>query len=175
MHACSPPLRAVPKWGHCHCGIMSGLPTSRNYETRPPLTPHQTGGHPSPPPFHARTMPFSKGAHVPRPPLVLTQACPNTAALCFRTFAPVLEPLFLQFQSKWRTWFVALCQLREGSMWVSECWCSGNSLCSCVLGCLLDALLIPDRLSQHVFRGTCHVVTRACPNTATPCFRTFTP
>ena len=30
-------------------------------------------------------------------------------------------------------------------------------------------------VSQHVFCGTCRAVTRTCPNTATPCFRTLAP
>ena len=28
-------------------------------------------------------------------------------------------------------------RLQEGSLWVSKCWCSWNSMCSCVLGCML--------------------------------------
>ena len=28
---------------------------------------------------------------------------------------------------------------------------------------------------QLVFRSTCRALTRACPNTGTPCFRTFDP
>ena len=31
-----------------------------------------------------------------------------------------------------RMWFVAFCRLQEWSIWVSKCWCSCNSTCSCV-------------------------------------------
>ena len=37
-----------------------------------------------------------------------------------------------------RMWLVALCRLREGSIWVAKC----NSVCSCVLGCMLACCFV---------------------------------
>ena len=37
----------------------------------------------------------------------------------------------------WRMWFAALCRLQEGSIWVSKCWRSCNSMCSWVWMCIV--------------------------------------
>ena len=39
-------------------------------------------------------------------------------------------------------WFVVLCRLQEGSVWVAKCWCSCNSMCSCALGCVLACCFV---------------------------------
>ena len=67
---------------------------------------------PSPDPPFVRIWVLGVGVRCPRPSLwcrwypppphpsfVLTQACPNTATPCFRTFGSFLGPSFLQFQS----------------------------------------------------------------------------
>ena len=63
-----------------------------------------------------------------------------------------------------------------------KCWCSSNSMCFCVLGCMLACSLYCHVLGirvglclLHVFRAVTRHLPRACPNTATPCFRTFAP
>ena len=55
---------------------------------------------------------------------------------------------------------------------MSKCRCSCNSMCSCVLGCVLACWTpfgsheyFSFHCLQHVFRGTCGVVTWAFPNT----------
>ena len=66
------------------------------------------------------------------------------------------------------------------SIWVAKWWCSCNSMSSCVLGCMLACCFVLSCFEarvglclQHVFCVTCLVVTRAGPNTATPCFCIF--
>ena len=65
---------------------------------------------------------------------------------------------------------------------MTKCCYSYNSMCSCTLGCMPVYWTLfhsHERLVglclQLVFRSTCHALTRACPNTGTPCFRTFGP
>ena len=72
--------------------------------------------------------------------------------------------------------------MQEGSIWVTKCCYSYNSMCSCTLGCMPVCWTLfhsHERLVglclQLVFRSTCHALTRACPNTGTPCFCTFGP
>ena len=67
-----------------------------------------------------------------------------------------------------------------GPLWVAKWWCSCNSMSSCVLGCMLACCFVLSCFEarvglclQHVFCVTCLVVTRAGPNTATPCFCIF--
>ena len=65
---------------------------------------------------------------------------------------------------------------------MTKCCYSYNSMCSCTLGCMPVCWTLfhsHERLVglclQLVFRSTCRALTRACPNTGTPCFRTFGP
>ena len=59
---------------------------------------------------------------------------------------------------QWRMWFVALCRLQEGSIWVSKCWRS-CSMCSCVVGCM-PACWAPFCSHEHVschYQTACHI------------------
>ena len=65
---------------------------------------------------------------------------------------------------------------------MTKCCYSYNSMCSCTLGCMPVCWTLfhsYERLVglclQLVFRSTCCALTRAGPNTGTPCFRTFGP
>ena len=55
----------------------------------------------------------------------------------FPHFWSFCGPIVFTVPMQQRMWFVALCRLQEGSMWVSKCWCRCGSMCSCVLGCML--------------------------------------
>ena len=77
---------------------------------------------------------------------------------------------------------MALCRMQEGSIWVTKCCYSYNSMCSCTLGCMpvCWTLFHSHERSvglclQLVFRSTCRALAWACPNTGTLCFRTFGP
>ena len=64
-------------------------------------------------------------------------------------------------------------------MWVSKCRCGCDSMCSCVVGCWAPVCSREGGggglCLQHVSRGTCRAVTRACPNMATPVSPHFCP
>ena len=59
------------------------------------------------------------------------------ATPCFRTFGFFFRIIVFPVSIQSRVWFVAVCGLQEGSVWVAKCWCGCNSMCSVVLGCLL--------------------------------------
>ena len=68
--------------------------------------------------------------------------CPNTGLSkhsdpMFPPFEDFFGTIVFAVPMQWRMWFVALCMLQAGSIWVPKCWCSCNSMCSCVLGCML--------------------------------------
>ena len=74
---------AVPKWGHCHGGIRSGLPTSRSV-LNPPLTQRVDNQRPPPPPSTSEGSPpqkVSKYVHPEVPPGNLPPPPPHLVAL----------------------------------------------------------------------------------------------
>ena len=58
---------------------------------------------------------------------------------------------------QWRTWYVALCRLQQGSIWVAMCGCSINAMRSCVPGCTMACCFV-----LSCFEGSGWLVSATC-------------